>query len=207
MKVAVLCNTGIGDAREENEASYVEISSYYKSQGHEIINEFEFYNPLSPETANKVLEADIVAVGRGCENNSVLVSVVNKASAMGKKIERFCPTKEELVTSILYATSISAEDFFGCKRKRINVLAREVYSKLRRESGLSLANIGGEINKKHCSVVWMLKNHDIDYINYPAYRNVYDSVLKFLRNENLLGSFCAEMERQTRKLTQKKKRV
>jgi hypothetical protein len=67
------------------------------------------------------------------------------------------------------------------KKKKTNeyVFARTLYYKLSKElTNLSLEEIGGAVNKDHCSVIHNLKNFD-EVIKRPRLKNIYETFKEF----------------------------
>jgi chromosomal replication initiation ATPase DnaA len=88
--------------------------------------------------------------------------------------------KSALLDIVLKESGATLSDFRSTSRLRNLCFARMAYTKIRREMGARVEDIGNEINRDHSTVSHITAVHDSDYRYCPKYHNFFERVKKRL---------------------------
>ena len=102
---------------------------------------------------------------------------------------------ESVVDATCVVCGIDRKDFYGRKRTRDIVVAREmVVYILRRRFGLSLRDIGKAINRDHATVLNLLYNFSFDLKTTEGMRKKYGAIVDRIEESVLYVELNTECE-------------
>lgn len=81
---------------------------------------------------------------------------------------------------VLCESNITKEEFVSDTRMQKIFFARMAYTRIRRDMGAKVVEIGKELNRNHSSVTRMLKNHNTDIKYTPYYRDLFQRIIRHL---------------------------
>lgn len=84
--------------------------------------------------------------------------------------------KTALLEIVLRESGVTLSDFRSHSRVRSLCFARMAYTKIRREMGARVEDIGAEINRDHTTVSHLTAVHDSDYKYCSQYHSLYERV-------------------------------
>lgn len=160
-------------------------------------NEYDVINSVYEiigKDSKCLADCDCIILQNGWENEKGMRDIINEIT--DKKIIELVPNRRDLLKAILTVGCVSEEDFKAQKRNREFVNLRQIYSYIRRRSGVTYANIGEETNRTHCTIIHENKAHRWDVRNIPAYTALYKEVLLELTKTNKYHDFLSLLMRE-----------
>ncbi|MBO7617332.1 MAG: hypothetical protein J6T22_09460 [Bacteroidales bacterium] len=93
------------------------------------------------------------------------------------------PSARTVLECVLSVSGLSRKRLLSQERKREVFFARMAYAKIRRNAGVTVEQIGKEINRDHSTVSRMIELHSYDFHYTREYHCLYQNVIQAIQNQ------------------------